>query len=346
MELTVIIPTRGRRAILTETLSRLEREVTQVDFEVIVVDDGSADGTPGAEFEQTTEHSFPLAVIPSPGRGPAAARNRALAMARAPVCLFIDDDSWPRNGLLLRHRDFHGQRTEREVALLGRIDLPHVPPPTPFMRWLAAVHVDSEGIEDAENAGGDHFFTGNVSAKTAFLRSVGGFDERFTDHEDIELGLRLEQQGMRLVYEPDAVVEHYSPMSLSTAIDRMRSVGRSLALLVERFPGYPAPRRPGMRHRVNACLLTALAATGVRTRRLQHETWRFLCHEATREAYWDAIDRREGGRQRSGAELRIGRTLARLATRDQDARMPGPSSDSAAEHLQSRGCRSARDPAA
>jgi hypothetical protein len=60
------------------------------------------------------------------------------------------------------------------------------------------------------------------------------------------------------------------------------------------------------------------------SRGLQHETWRFLCHEATREAYWDAIDRREDGRQRSGAELRIGRTLARLATRDQDARMPGP----------------------
>jgi hypothetical protein len=190
------------------------------------------------------------------------------------------------------------------------------------MRWLAGIHIDSTGIEDEENAGGDHFFTGNVSAKTTFLKSVGGFDERFIDHEDIELGLRLEEQGLRLFYNRDAVVEHYSPMDLPMAIKRMRKVGGTLALLAERHPTFPVPRRPGVRHRVKAGVLTCLVATSGGTQRFQEETWRFLCHEASREAYWDAVDARERGGVPPLRDLRIGGTLARLASRHPDARLP------------------------
>jgi GT2 family glycosyltransferase len=327
IELTVVIPTRDRRAILFETLARLEPQLSDIPCEVIVVDDGSSDGTAEALRQRAGQAAYSLTILQQDGSGPAAARNRALAVAQAPVCLFIDDDCWPRAGLVRRHMDFHLKSTKREVALLGHIDLPSEPSPTPFMRWMADLHIDSVGIEDAENAGGDHFFTGNVSVKTEFLRSVGGFDEHFRDHEDIDLGLRLEGQGMRLAYDRAAVVEHHSPMDLPMAIRRMQSVGRSLAPLVERHADRPVPRRPGLRHRVKAGVLTCLAALGVRTPRLQRETWRFLCHEASREAYWNAVDQRERGVAPSGAELRIGRALARLASRDEDARMPvsGPS---------------------
>jgi glycosyltransferase involved in cell wall biosynthesis len=321
VDLTVVIPTRNRRPILFETLRRLESQVDETRFEVVVVDDGSSDGTAEAVRERATELPFPLTLIEQDGAGPAVARNRAIDVARTPVCLFIDDDSWPTESLIRRHADFHAERPKQELALLGRIDLPSEPPPTPFTRWMAELHIDTD-IEDVEDAGGHHFYTGNVSAKTAFLKSVGGFDERLADHEDIDMGLRLEAQGMRLAYDAQAVVEHYSPVDLPMAIRRMGSVGRTLAYLAERHAGYPVPRRPDVRHRVKAAVLTCLAALGVRTPRLQCETWRFLCHEANREAYWNAVDRRERGAAASGAGLRIGRTLARLASRDEDARMP------------------------
>lgn len=285
------------------------------------MDDGSTDGSTATLRREAERRRFPLTLIEQASSGPAAARNRALEVARAPVCLFIDDDSWPRPPLLRRHRDFHAARPEPQAALLGHIDVAPQPPPTPFMRWLAELHLDFAGIEDPEDAGGGRFFTGNVSAKTEFLRSVGGFDEtRVLSHEDIDLGLRLEQRGMVLVYDRDAVVDHYQPLDLPRAITRLHRIGRSGAALAASAAsaGRPVPRRPGLRHRVKAAALTVLAVLPARTARIQRETWRFLCHEATREGYWDAIDGRD-----SAEPLRIGRTLARIAGRDADAQMPG-----------------------
>jgi glycosyltransferase involved in cell wall biosynthesis len=324
VELTVIIPTRNRCAIVSETLDRLESQAHEVRCEVVVVDDGSTDDTVEVLERRATEPGLALTLLEQSGLGPATARNRAIAIARAPVCLFIDDDTWPAAGLLSRHRDFHARLPEPEAALLGHVGLPAAPAPSPFMRWLAALHLGFSEIGDPENAGGGHFFSGNVSAKTEFIRAAGGFDEAFphAGHEDIDLGLRLEARGMRLVYDTEAVVEHYHPIDLRSTLVRMNEAGRSLALMAERHPDREVARRPGLRHRVKAAALTGLALARVRSRRIQEETWRFLCHEANREGYWDTHDGRLTARDAPREPIRIGRTLARLAARDTDAQLP------------------------
>src|SRR4051812_42019836 len=230
MDLSVVMPTRDRRAIASETLRRLEQQTGDVTFEVIVVNDGSVDRTSEAIARFQERSSVPVTVIEEEGRGVAAARNRGLTEARSPVCLFIDDDTWPRPDLVVRHRDFHRRRPEQEAALLGRVDIAEWPPPTPFMRWFLGLHLGYEGIDDATHAGGRHFFTGNVSVKTELLRRSGGFDEAFggVAHDDIDLGLRLEQLGMRLAWDRDAVAEHYQPTDLEKSLDRMHRAGRSL----------------------------------------------------------------------------------------------------------------------
>jgi glycosyltransferase involved in cell wall biosynthesis len=346
VELTVIIPTRNRCAIVSETLDRLESQAREVACEVIVVDDGSSDDTVAVLERRANEPGLALTLLEQTGLGPATARNRAIAIARAPVCLFIDDDTWPAPGLLARHRDFHARRPEQDAALLGHVGLPAEPAPSPFMRWLADMHLGFSEIADPEDVGGRHFFSGNVSAKTEFVRAAGGFDEEFphAGHEDIDLGMRLEARGMRLVYDADALVEHYHPVDLSGTLARMNQSGRSLALMAERHPDRAVPRRPGLRHRVKATGLAALALAGVRSPRVKYETWRFLCHEANREAYWDALDRRLTTRDAPREPIRIGRTLARLASRDRDAQLPAdefrsarrePSQDTVSSSLRS-----------
>ena len=320
-----MIPTRDRCATLLETLGRLERQVGDAAFETKVVDDGSSDATVAEVRRLAGAGKLDVELLQQPGSGPAAARNRAIGAVRAPVCLFLNDDSLPRPGLIARHAAFHARNPEREAALLGAIELPARPAPTEFMRWLEANHFDYGGIDDPRDAGGQRFFTANVSAKTELLREAGGFDEAFPDaaNEDIDLGLRLAGRGMRLEYDPRAAVEHDHPIDLAHALRRYRRSARSLVPLVERHPDWPLPRRPGVRHRARAAALGALTTVGVRPLAVRREVWRFLCHEAVREGYWEAFERGAAADGEPAEPVRIGARLARRAARDPEASLPG-----------------------
>jgi hypothetical protein len=111
-------------------------------------------------------------------------------------------------------------------------------------------------------------------------------------------------------------------MDLRSALDRLWRVGRALAAFAEQHPEWEVASRPGVRHRVKAAALTALATLGFRAPRLQREIWRFLCHEAAREGYWSTLDGGQTHRRRPDGVPRIGRRLADLASSDQDAQAP------------------------
>jgi hypothetical protein len=201
--------------------------------------------------------------------------------------------------------------------------LPADPAPTAFTRFLEQLMFDF-AISDPGNAGGRRFYACNVSAKTRFVTAAGGFDARFSlaAHEDIDLGLRLEARGMRLAYDAEAIVEHAPPLDLRAAVARMWRTGQAQAGFVAKHPEWAVASPPGARHRVKAAALTALAALGVRTPKLQREIWRFLCHEATREGYWDAVENGVQSRAPVDGVPRIGRRLVELASKDPEAQAP------------------------
>lgn len=318
-ELSVIIPTRDRVEVLTETLERLIVQETVLPFEVVVVDDGSTDATVATVRSRAAHSPVPVSVLEEGPRGPAAARNAGIAAARGTVCLFIGDDTWPRADLVERHGCLHRRRPEAQAALLGHVHWAPESRPSPFMDWLnSGVQFDFAQINDHENVRGSCFYTANVSAKRSFLMGSGGFDEGFPHaaFEDIELGLRLDRAGMRLVYDSAAVVEHFHPYDLPASLRRMRTLGRSAMILRNRVPDWPLPRRSGARHRVKAVLLSVLnTIPRVRPTWLRHATWHFLCHQAFREACWGVEPRRNRA-------LRVGHALAWLAARDPATRPP------------------------
>ena len=91
---SVVVPTRDRPSALAECLKALQHQ-EDIDLEVIVVDDGSADRAgvrAVAETYQTTR------VVRLTGRGPAAARNAGAAAATNQTVLFTDDDCIPQSG--------------------------------------------------------------------------------------------------------------------------------------------------------------------------------------------------------------------------------------------------------
>lgn len=308
VELSVVIPSREREIVLDETLRRLLDQAAELPVELIVVYDGPAEG-PRSAWRLAPGSEVPLRVAEQPAKGPAAARNRGLALARGAACLLLGDDAWAEPGLLSRHLEFHRRNPEEGEALLGLLEPAPPLDSSRFVRWL---HTD--GVQFGYGAlrpgvvPATSFWTANVSAKTGFLRRVGGFDEAFTDAacEDTELGLRLADAGMRLNYDPRALALHYHPTDLARTLERMRRVGMGFRVLEERAPALPMPRRPGPLHRLKAAWLTGLNATAGRSASTQEATWRFLCDEAQREAFWDI----EPGANR---RLRIGDGLARRA---------------------------------
>jgi glycosyltransferase involved in cell wall biosynthesis len=313
VELSVVIPSRGRERILSETLRRLLEEGRGQPVEVIVSYDGDT-GERRIATEMGGGDDPPLRVLDGPAAGPASARNRGLAEARGGAVLFLGDDAWPRPGLLAAHLRFHREHGAEGEAMLGLVEPAPPLDGSEFIRWLhrGGVQFGYGGLAPGP-VDPTCFWTANVSAKASLLRGENGFDEAFGDAacEDAELGVRLARAGMRLVYEPAAAAEHYHPADLATTLDRMRRVGLAYRLLVERAPEVEVPSRPGARHRAKAAALLPAAALGL----ANEATWRFLCDEALREAYW-------GVEPGPGRRLHIGDAVARAAIRRQGESIP------------------------
>src|SRR5690348_5405785 len=97
---SVVIPTHERRDVVVRNVAKLGGQ-TESDFEVVVVDDGSRDGT--AQALRSLHVPFPLKVIEQPNRGVATARNVGAAAAVGEYLLFLDDDMEAEPGLLAEH---------------------------------------------------------------------------------------------------------------------------------------------------------------------------------------------------------------------------------------------------
>ncbi|HEX4952783.1 MAG TPA: glycosyltransferase [Thermoanaerobaculia bacterium] len=256
---SIVIPTYNRMDVLPEVLTALEAQVEAPDFEVIVVDDGSTDGT--AALLAGHRSSRPFRFLRQENRGPAAARNRGVELARAPRVAFLGDDTVPTPRWLSSH---HGAFVSRgcppELAVIGytrwhprmRLD--------PFLRYINehGLQFGYALITDGEAVPFNFFYTSNLSLATELLRSEP-FDLRFPypAWEDIEASYRLFRRGLRLVYEPRAVVDHDHPTTLERFAVRQEKAGYCgvvfyrlhpelgpfLGLAPEGPPPLPSPRR-------------------------------------------------------------------------------------------------------
>jgi glycosyltransferase involved in cell wall biosynthesis len=244
LPLSVVIPTYNRAPVLERCLAALRAQALGPgeDFEVIVVDDGSADAT--LEVVQRAlaapPPGAPLRSLRQTNAGPAAARNRGLALARGDVVLFLGDDVIGDPGLVAAHLQAHRQGGPR-TAVLGPIEPGYEGERTPFEAFL-----DQSGLQfdfrldgrDPEDLPFAMFYTANVSADRGALVEVGGFDERFRDAawEDVELSYRLSRTGVRIRFAPAARVLHLHPVTLAQYTRRMRANGRAARLLLTLHP--------------------------------------------------------------------------------------------------------------
>ncbi len=240
--LSVVIPSRDGAHRLPETLASVARQEVACPLEVVVVDDGSRDGTREAAARAALPWGPPAVRRHEASRGRAAACNTGLAAATAPLVVILDDDMTLEAGALEAHRAFHARAAG--AAALGRVVLDDGAPRSCFSRFLEREQAFREEalLRRRDDVPFPLCLTGHFSAPRSVLASAGGFDETISRYgfEDIELGYRLSRCGTRIAYLPEAVSIHRAfATDLDRYLDRQREAGLVARQLAARYPDGP-----------------------------------------------------------------------------------------------------------
>lgn len=251
--LSVVVCSLNGAHGVARCLMALEAQTIRPDLELIVVDDGSADGT------SEVGRAGGAAVVRHPSRrGISAARNSGIRVASAPVIAFLDDDCEPApgwaetllsgydedvvavggavmpapaprliSGYLTRHNPIVPQEIEltRSNRLGYRLRL--------YLRrqWSADERRGRRPVATMPSA--------NMSVRGSALLAIGGFDERIlfgSEDEDLCRRLGRAYPALSLVFEPAAVVVHHFKPTVRDIMRRRRAYGHGSAMMYRKWP--------------------------------------------------------------------------------------------------------------
>jgi glycosyltransferase involved in cell wall biosynthesis len=306
LTVSVVIPTFNREAALAETLSGLAaQDAPEGAFEVVVVDNGSRDGTGRLLLGLASSYPVELKVVHERTPGPAAARNAGVEASKGSVVLFLGDDTTPADSSVIRgHLDLHAGRPEPTYAVLGRVTWRPDRPITPLMRWLenGGPQFQFWKIGPGPVPISQYLYTAHLSVKRELLATAGEFSEAFPHAalEDMELGVRLEKLGGELEYHPELLVLHDHPISLERSLRRMALVGRSAHVYQRLHPDYPHPGA-ALPRGVRWVTIRVLAPLARLLARLwmpdfaRRRTWEVLHMDAYRRGYASGPSERGSG---------------------------------------------------
>lgn len=196
MDISVVIATYNRKDSLKQALDALmKQDFCHRSFEVIVVNDGSTDGTGNLLEEYAVFGSVSLRFFEQQNQGPAAARNLGVQYAKGAIIAFTDDDCIPAKDWL---RTIDAEFKSCEIVGLQ-----------------GSTHTDRDKItpltHQIDNAHGNKSVpTCNAAYLKSALETVGGFDTEFPfpHNEDADLAWRIQKIGKigfcdnMLVYHP------------------------------------------------------------------------------------------------------------------------------------------------
>jgi glycosyltransferase involved in cell wall biosynthesis len=199
----------------------------------VVVDDGSSDGT--IDWLRSHASEFPhVKLLEQAHCGPSAARNLGVQQATGDTIIFIDSDLVVTNVFL----QSHGLVLRQGQADLGG-DLFFT-----YGRVINTANFDEPTAEPYKvtDFSAAFFATGNVAIAKHWLVEAGLFDTGFQLYgwEDLELGVRLKNLGLKLLKVPDAVGYHWHPAfsleQIPKLIDQEIQRGRMGVLFYQKHP--------------------------------------------------------------------------------------------------------------
>ncbi|MCX7722891.1 MAG: glycosyltransferase [Verrucomicrobiae bacterium] len=224
---SVLVASYNSAHTLRACLDSLAR-LNYPDYEVILVDDGSTDGTPDIA------RAYPQIkyIRHNENLGLGAARNTGIAAATGEIVAFTDADCRADEDWLYQ---LVGTLVQGEFAGAGG---PNIPPPEDSA--IATAVMASPGgpahvlLSDRE---AEHVPGCNMAFYKHALLAVGGFDPVFRQAgDDVDLCWRLRQAGFKIGFSPAAVVWHHRRATIGEYLRQQYGYGRAEAILMEKHP--------------------------------------------------------------------------------------------------------------
>jgi len=226
-DISVVTATYNRKEILQMMLEHLAKQTLSAEqFEVVLVDDGSTDGTEQLVTGMRDNVPFELRFFTQEHKGPGAAHNYGVRSAKADIVLFLANDILTVPDALESHLKTHQQNPEQHIAVVGNLRESKDLPQTAFQKaWNPFDWVQMDRKDRLTEL---DFWISNLSMKRDFFLEKGVFLE-FPEPalEDNELAYRLFKNGLKLLYCPEAVGEHYHPQTLDSALRRVYVTGKN-----------------------------------------------------------------------------------------------------------------------
>jgi glycosyltransferase involved in cell wall biosynthesis len=207
---SIIVPVHNGRAFLDDCLKEVHAS-SFADWELIVVDDGSTDGSAAVAGRRAA------VVLKTPRRcGPAAARNLGAACARGRYLLFLDADCLLHGDALTRAAEILSSDPDLAALFGSYDDRPAASNTVSQYKNLLHHYVHHHSPADAST-----FWAGCGAISRQRFQDVGAFDARRYPRpsiEDIELGYRLRRAGGRIRLAPEVQVTHLKRWDLPSLI--------------------------------------------------------------------------------------------------------------------------------
>lgn len=233
-QVSIIIPTFNNLEFLKRTIRCLESQQPDPrQPEVIVVDDGSRDGTDTwiKQYEGLLSLSY---IILKTNKGRGYARNRGVEKSSRELILFLDGDLEFENDFVQLHAKLH--EVGKAIITIGTVKYRKITKNRAYARFLEGR--GAVKLEKGETVPGRYFISGNACLPKAIFIEIGGFNEIDFDYgEDIDLGIRLFNAGYRIVFDSRLEVQHLHIRTLDKALQQWYNFGSQvLPILVRKYP--------------------------------------------------------------------------------------------------------------
>lgn len=247
MKISIVIGTYNQKETLEMVLSSFaDQTIPASDYEVVIIDSSSTDGT-----DQMMNHlkvPYSLKYIVKENKGKSSARNHGVREARSEIILLTDSDMIAAKDLLENHLIVHQLKKNASVEgatynLKKKFTVdelnPNHPQVEPYIK---------KRLRNGQKLKWSYFLSGNLSLRKDNFIKAGGFDENFSIYgwEDIELGYRLKKMGVPLVYNSKAANYHYHFVSGEDMLKRKYNMGKSAAYFYKKHPNFTIKMFLGM----------------------------------------------------------------------------------------------------